>query len=116
MYKSYVALSDEAEELLLQINSIYLANNFDDTQTSYKFNELYRDERSNTSKPVENQLNALAKAGYITSSDTPIPTELGFHYRYCQFLYWKHKCIVPASISLVVSITANVIIYWLGLK
>lgn len=116
MINQYVALSRDTAKLLLSINKIYKKHNFDVAKTNDEFKKLYFNNAVYPRELLYEQIQTLINAGYLANQYNMQPSELGFHYRYFQYLYWKHFCIVPASVSLVVAILTNVIIHFWGLK
>lgn len=112
----YSALSRDTEKLLLAINKIYKENDFDVAETNAVFTKLYLHNPTYSRERLYEQIQMLIKLGYLANEYDMQPSELGFHYRYFQYLSWKHRCIVPASVSLFVAILANAIIHFLGLK
>lgn len=116
MPQQYIFLSRDTETLLFSINKIYKENNFDVAKTNSNFTELFLHNPSYPPALLEEQIKTLINGGYLTDKYGMQPSDLGLHYRYFQFLYWKHRFIVPASVSFFVAILANVIIYFSGLK
>jgi hypothetical protein len=115
MQNKYVKISAPAKKLLKELVKIYVSNNYDAHKTLLLFSLKYLDKDSPDFSPQNHQLIVeLYKAEYIEDSQTLQLTPQGLHYDLCHYSYWLHKAIYPASISLAVSILANVAIIYIS--
>lgn len=117
MQNKYVVISKSAQKLLFELRDIYREQGGVTYLAALAFNGRYQDHDTLAYPPsIQQSLDELYQAGYLSDVNTLAMNPQGVHYRYCQWIYWKHRVLVPVVVSFITSILVNITLYYLGLK
>jgi len=106
MQTAFHELTNETKTLLFEMNTMYLKCDKNDAKTSRAFLNKYHDEIQINADPVKGRLAILEEFGYIKNQSNGgllAPTHKGLRYKEARLIYWKHKAVGPATVSVVVS-------------
>ena len=116
----FARLDKKTHALLKDINKIYKESHYYTTEASRIFaNKYFGEDPSipdNVSEATQKRLALLARLGYIEDEYTPVPTWFGMKYSFYKWAYYFDRYLLPAGISLIVSLTVNLILNYQGVQ